>query len=278
MRTTKLPKMFMRCANRFGRVPRNNLFFGGEEVLKETQNTQPCLFALELSGAKMLLEKGVCPDGLAGFSLGEVVAATVSGMFSEEEGFRLICQRGKWMQEAAKEVEATMVVVLKLEEHQVRELCQRYQQVYPVNFNCPGQIVVSGRKEEMDAFRASVKEAGGRTLPLKVGGGFHSPFMKEASLRLKEDLEKVERRSRKYPLYSNVTGGLYGTQEVELLSAQVCQPVLWEKVIRTMIEDGVDCFIEIGPGKTLTNMLGKIDESVRGFTVEEYLKEIEERG
>ena len=117
-------------------------FYGTEEELKETKNTQPCLFAVELAAASVLMEKGIKPDAAAGFSLGEVVAATVAGVFDNETGFRLVCRRGELMQREAEKFDTSMAAVVRLTREQLEELCGKYSNIYPVNFNCPGQITV----------------------------------------------------------------------------------------------------------------------------------------
>lgn len=249
-------------------------FEGTDEELRETRNTQPCLFAAELAAAGVLIEKGIIPDALAGFSLGEVVAATVSGMFDCETGFRLVCKRGELMQREAERFDTSMAAVVKLTAEQVREACGRHSGVFPVNYNCPGQITVSGLSERMPDFFADVKAGGGRAIPLKVKGGYHSPFMSEASAAFAGELKNVEIMERTLPLYSNMTGKLYGDDAVSLLSGQICSPVLWEKTILNMISDGVDTFIEIGPGKTLSNMIRKISAEVKALSVQEYLTEV----
>ena len=250
-------------------------FGGTEEELKETRNTQPCLYALELAAAAVLKERGVVPDAAAGFSLGEVAAAAVCGVFDPETGFRLVCRRGDLMQREAEKADTAMAAVLKLTPEQVEEICGRYEGVYPVNFNCPGQITVSGLSGRMADVMADVKAAGGRAVPLKVKGAFHSPFMREAAEAFAEDLARVEFRKNTIPLYSNMTGEPYGENAAELLSGQICSPVLWETVIRNMIAGGVDTFIEIGPGKTLCHMIQRISGEVRAVSVTEYLAEVE---
>ena len=250
-------------------------FEGAEDELKETKNTQPCLFAMELAAASVMMEKGIVPNAVAGFSLGEVVAATVSGTFDNETGFRLVCKRGELMQREAEKFDTSMAAVVKLTPEQVQEVCGKYSDVYPVNFNCPGQITVSGFSSQMADFFANVKAAGGRAIPLKVKGAFHSPFMKEAANAFAEELAQVEVKERTIMLYSNMTAKPYGENVVELLSKQICNPVQWEKSIRNMIADGVDTFIEIGPGKTLTNMIKKISTDVKAVSVIEYLAEVE---
>ena len=250
-------------------------FNGTEDELKETKNTQPCLFAMELAAASVLMAKGIAPDVVAGFSLGEVVAATVSGAFDNETGFRLVCKRGELMQSEAEKFDTSMAAVVKLMPEQVRDICSKYSDVYPVNFNCPGQITVSGLSAQMTDFFADVKAAGGRAIPLKVKGAFHSPFMNEAANAFAEELTKAEIKERTVTLYSNMTAEPYTEDVVELLSKQICNPVQWEKIIRNMIADGVDTFIEIGPGKTLANMIKKISADVRAVNAIEYLAEVE---
>ena len=250
-------------------------FAGTEEELKETRNTQPCLFAMELAAASVLMDKGITPDVVAGFSLGEVAAATVSGMFDLQTGFRLVCRRGILMQREADKFDTFMAAVVKLTSEQVQVICSRYPEVYPVNFNCPGQISVSGLASQMEGFSADVKAAGGRVIPLKVKGAFHSPFMREAAKAFAEELALAAFRERRIPLYSNLSGEPYTESAAGLLSGQICHPVQWEKIIRNMIDGGVDTFIEIGPGKTLCNMIRRINAGVKATGVNEYLAEVE---
>ncbi|MBR5961578.1 MAG: ACP S-malonyltransferase [Clostridia bacterium] len=250
-------------------------FEGSEDELKETRNTQPCLFAMELAAASVLMDRGVTPDAVAGFSLGEVAAATVSGMFDLKTGFRLVCRRGELMQREADKFDTFMAAVVKLTPEQVQEICGRYPDVYPVNFNCPGQVTVSGLAPQQESFSADVKAAGGRVIPLRVKGAFHSPFMREAAKAFAEELALAEFRERKMPLYSNLSAEPYTESAAGLLSGQICSPVQWEKTICNMIGSGVDTFIEIGPGKTLCNMIRRIDAGVRAVSVTEYLDEVE---
>ena len=250
-------------------------FQGTEEELKQTKNTQPCIFAMELAAASVLIEKGIEPNMVAGFSLGEVVAATFSGIFDTESGFRLVCKRGELMQQEAEKHETSMAAVMKLTVQEVEKICENYSKVYPVNFNCPGQISVSGEASQMADFFADIKAAGGKVIPLKVKGAFHSPYMDDAARNFKRELEKETIQARKITLYSNVTAEPYGEDIVDFLSKQICSPVQWENIVRNMIEEGVDQFVEIGPGRTLTNMIRKINAEVKAVTIMEYLKEIE---
>lgn len=246
---------------------------GTQEELKETVNTQPCLYALELSLASALEETGIHADAAAGFSLGEIAAAAWAGLYTPETGFRLVVNRGQLMQKAAQQDDTAMAAVLKLSKDQVEDLCSRRTGLYPVNFNCPGQIAVSGLREELTPFLADVKAAGGRAVPLKVRGAFHSPFMAEAARKFGETLKTASFQKPAMPLYSDLTGEVYGENPMELLSKQICSPVQWESLIRNMIADGTDTFIEIGPGRTLTNLIHKIDPEVTAVTGREMLEE-----
>lgn len=143
-----------------------------------------------------------------------------------------------------------------------------------MNFNCPGNISVSGLAGQLPAFSADVKAAGGRALPVKVKGAFHSPFMQEAAAAFADELAKTTIKTGTITLYSNVTAQPYGDDAAALLSKQIASPVQWERTIRNMIASGIDTFIEIGPGKTLTNMIKKIDTQVTALTVTEYLAEV----
>lgn len=241
-------------------------FAGSDEELKMTVNTQPCLFAFELAAAETLRANGIVPDMVAGFSLGEVAACTFAGVFDCRTGFSLVCKRAELMQEASEKVNASMAAVVKLNEDTVRRICSEFNGVYPVNFNCPGQITVAGLAEKMQDFSAAVRTAGGRAIPLKVGGGFHSPFMSGASDAFGKVLSGVKAGKAAVPLYSNLTGEVYGDDVAGTLSKQIMNPVLWEKTVRNMISAGADTIIEIGPGKTLTGMTSKIDASVKAIS------------
>jgi [acyl-carrier-protein] S-malonyltransferase len=242
-------------------------FEGSMEELTVTANTQPCMFCVELAAARALEQAGICADLTAGFSLGEITALTYAGAMCDETGFAVVCRRGELMQACAEKVDAQMVAVVKLSEEKVRELCGEIDSVYPVNFNCPGQIVVSGVREGIEKLKESVKRAGGRALPLKVGGGFHSPFMNEASVLFKETLKTTEVSIPKMPVYANATGMPYDGDMKHLMAVQICSPVLWQRCIENMICAGADTFIEVGPGKVLAGLISKISKEVRIFNV-----------
>jgi [acyl-carrier-protein] S-malonyltransferase len=243
-------------------------FEGPEDALSETSNTQPCLYAVELAAVHALAAKGLKPDACAGFSLGEVSALAASGVVDLAEGFRLVSLRGELMQQEAEKTEGAMAAVLKLEAPDVERLCAAHG-VYPVNYNCPGQIAVSGEKAKMPDFLAAVKAAGGRAVPLKVKGAFHSPYMAEAAEKFRASLSAVAFRAPKGLLYSNKTGLPYGWAFADALADQIKCPVRWQAEVEHMRASGFDTFVEVGPGKTLAGLIGKIDEGAKVLSVED---------
>ena len=244
-------------------------FTAPKEQLSITSNTQPCMFAVELAAAKALEAAGIHPDFVAGFSLGEVAALTYAQAVDFETGFRLVCRRGEVMQKAAETADTGMAAILKLDNQAVESLCGQFQQVYPVNYNCPGQVTVAGLKSELAPFQAAVKAAGGRAVPLAVSGAFHSPFMAQAAEQFGEELQSAEITVPKIPLYSNYTAKPYTGDFRALLQQQIQNPVRWQAIVEDLIANGVDCFIEVGPGKTLCGLISKISKEVRTCHVED---------
>ena len=243
-------------------------FSGSAEDLAITENTQPCVYCVDLAAAAALEENGVSAEMLAGFSLGEVAALAFSGAVSYEEGFKLVCIRAKLMQQAAEQVSAGMAAVMKLSDEKVISLCNDFENIYPVNFNSDGQVVVAGLKDQLDAFVSHVKENGGRAMPLKVSGAFHSPFMAGAADAFADVLCAIDVSQPKIPLYSNVTAKPYESEIKKLLAKQICSPVMWRSAVLNMIEAGADTFIEVGPGKTLSGLVSRINPDMHIFNVE----------
>ena len=242
---------------------------GSSEELCETKNTQPCMFAVEMACAAALSENGIKADMAAGFSLGELAALTYSGVMDFETGFRAVCRRGELMQKAAEKQPTSMAAVLRLSNEEVERICAGLEGVYPVNYNCPGQVSVAGLSESMAKLKDAVKAAGGRAVPLKVNAGFHSPFMEEAASEFGEYLSSCALKSPEIPVYSNRTGKEYAGDLRELLAKQISSPVRWEDIVRDMIARGADTFIELGPGNTLCGLIKKIDAGVRTFGVQD---------
>lgn len=262
-------KAVFQIADRLRPGTSEQCFSGTADELSQTENTQPCLYCIDLSAAAALGEAGVTPDMLAGFSLGELAALAFSGAVTYEDGFKLVCRRAHHMAAASKETRAAMVAVLKLDDDTVLSLCGEFEQVYPVNFNSPGQIVVSGEVNALEEFKTRVKEIGGKALPLKVSGGFHSPFMASASGKIQTELEDFIITPPSIPLFANVTAKPYEDDYKGLLSQQIKSPVLWRQTVENMIEAGADTFIEVGPGKVLSGLVTRISDKVRVLNVED---------
>lgn len=243
-------------------------FEGTTEELCQTVNTQPCVFTADLAAAYALTEKGIKPDYIAGFSLGEISALAFSKMLSDEEAFKLVCKRGELMDKAAKENPGAMAAVMKITPQQVEEVCSQFENTYPVNYNSPAQTVVATTSENLDAFCEAVKNAGGRAKPLAVSGAFHSPFMAEAAQGLADYMENIDFADPQVTIYSDYTAQPYEGDYKALVKAQVESPVKWQTIVENMINDGVDTFIEVGVGKTLTGLVKRINADVKAFKVE----------
>ena len=243
-------------------------FEADKETLSITVNTQPCVFTADLAAAAAVAEKGIRPDYLAGFSLGEIAALGFGGVMSYEEAFRLVCKRGELMDKAAKENEGAMVAVMKLTPEKVEELAKQFDSTYPVNYNSPAQTVVATTKENADKLVEAVKAEKGKGVKLAVSGAFHSPFMRSAAEGLGEYLADKELKTPEIPIYSNVTAQPYSGDIKQLIKAQAESPVQWQKTVENLIAEGVDTFIEVGVGKTLAGLIKKINKDVRVFNVE----------
>ena len=243
-------------------------FSGSDEALKLTQNTQPCLYLVDLSAALSLEEKGIKADAVAGFSLGEIAALAYAGAYSHTDGFSLVTKRGQLMGKAAEENDTSMTAVLKLDADTVSNAAKEFEGLYAVNFNCPGQTVVSGLKSSMPDFYEKIKELGGRSVPLSVSAAFHSPFMNGAADGFYEELKGVEIKAPRLDVYANYTARPYEGDVVETLNMQMKNPVRWQQTIENMVADGFTEFIEVGAGKTLCGLIKKIAKDVNVYSVE----------
>ena len=241
-------------------------FHGTADDLKKTENTQPALYLAELSAALILKKNGIEASALAGFSLGEIPALSFGGAFDYIEGFRIVCKRGEFMS-ADPGVETAMAAVLKLDGETVEKICASHSGLYPVNYNCPGQITVSGTKEALNDAKAEFTEAGGRVIPLAVSGAFHSPFMDKASEEFGAFLSTCDIKSPVTTVYANRNAAPY-ENVVETMQAQINHPVLWKKTVRAMAESGVDTFIEVGPGQTLSKFVQKTVPGAKTYHAE----------
>lgn len=238
------------------------MFSGTEDDLKQTRVTQPAIFlhsvALALYGVKDL-----CPDMVAGHSLGEFSALVANRCLNFEDGLRLVAQRAQAMQKACEQQESTMAVVLGLPDEKVVEVCEsmRSEIVIAANFNCPGQVALSGSKRGIEQVSPLLKEAGAkRVLPLKVSGAFHSPFMESARQELADAVEATVFHTPVCPVYQNCTAKpTADTQRIKQnLKVQLTSPVLWTQSVQAMVKDGAEAFVELGPGSVLQGLIRKI--------------------
>ena len=233
-------------------------FAGSKETLSLTINAQPCLMAVDCACAAALMENGVQPGGLAGFSLGEIAALATGGMLPFAEAFRLVIRRAELMHASAEAHPGGMAAVLKLDDGQAEAICREYG-AYPVNYNCPGQVVCAMAKETMAPFAEAVKAAGGRALPLNVSGGFHSPFMRDAAKKLGDYAITLRFAEPAVPFYADATCEPYTAQQAPtLLAMQVDHPVRWTALIRNMLQQNYTDFIEVGAGTVLSGLIQKI--------------------
>ena len=241
------------------------MFAGTDEDLRKTAVTQPAIFIHSVLLAKSLGDE-FRPDMVAGHSLGEFSALVAAGALSFEDGLRLVSARAQAMQRACELTESTMAAVLALPDEKVEEICAGIDGVVVcANYNCPGQLVISGEVGAIDAACEALKAAGAkRALKLKVGGAFHSPCMEPARAELAAAIEATEFHVPVCPVYQNVDA-LPHTDPVEIkanLVAQLTAPVRWTQTVRNMIADGATEFVELGPGKVLQGLVAKIDPSV----------------
>lgn len=247
------------------------LCFEENTDINVTEYTQIAMLATEAAILRILKENGICSDVNAGLSLGEYGALIASEVMSEEDAFRVVRKRGILMQEAVP-VGGAMCAVMGMDGDKIAEVCESVQGIVSVaNYNCPGQIVITGEEKAVEEACDKLKEAGARRcIPLKVSGPFHSIMLKEAGEKLGEVLEQVNIKDIKIPYITNVTADYVTDSDMvmKLLEQQVYSSVKWQQSVEKMIEDGVDTFIEIGPGRTLTGFLKKINRNVKGFNIE----------
>lgn len=245
-----------------------DMCFGEDERLNETEYTQPALLTMSYAVYKLMSEKGLKPDYVAGLSLGEYSAHAVSGTMSFEEAVKLVRKRGKFMTEAVPKGEGAMCAVLSLEAEKIQEACNEVSEIgrcMIANYNAPGQIVIAGDKEAVEKAAELVKEKGAkRAVMLNVSGPFHTSLLKPAADKLNEELSKIELSNMTVPVITNLTAEIVEdkSQVVDILTKQVMNPVKWEQSVKKMIELGVDTFVEMGPGKTLSSFVKKAAKEV----------------
>jgi len=240
-------------------------FEGPEEALKKTEITQPAILTVSVAAFNQITTDNSQLTTVAGHSLGEYSALVAAGSISFKDAVKIVNLRGKFMQQAVPIGEGAMAAVLGGERKTIEDICKEVGNVWPANFNAPGQIVISGKKEAVDNACERLKASGvKRIIPLAVSAPFHCPLMQPAADQLKVALDKIEIKDATIPVVANVTAD-YVTKGAEikaLLVKQVTSPVLWEDSVKKMIADGVGSFVEVGPGKVLSGLIKKIDRSV----------------
>ena len=248
-------------------------FEGDEATLTRTEHAQPGIFLVSWIAFDLLRE--ALPqlhwEAAAGLSLGEFTALTAAGVFAFDDGLRIVRRRGELMQQACEQSEGAMAAVIGLDRETVERIC-REQDIIPANYNCPGQIVVSGEKTKVETALPRFKEAGARRVVLlPVAGAYHSPLMEPARAGLEEVLRSVPVNVPAVPVLSNVTARPHGAPSdiVVRLVEQLVRPVRWEDSMRYLIDQGFRRFIELGPGTTLTGFLRRIDRSLPAYHVED---------
>ena len=259
-------KEVFRLAGEVSGLDMEALVFEENDRLNITEYTQIAMLAAEIATWKVLDSKGIKADVCAGLSLGEYGALAVCDVMELADLFRVIRKRGLYMQEAYP-TGGAMTAVLGLDAETVESICEKTEGIVSVaNYNCPGQIVITGEENAVNAAAAALTEAGAkRCIPLKVSGPFHSALLNEAGEKLYEELQDVTLRTPKIPYLTNVTADYVTSEEniKELLKQQVASSVRFQQSIEKMIEDGVNVFVEIGPGKTLNGFIRKISKDVK---------------
>ena len=249
------------------------LCFTENERLNITEYTQIAMLTVEVAILKVLEEKGIHPDVAAGLSLGEYGAIVACGAMRAQEAFAVVRRRGVYMQEAVPEGGA-MSAVMGLSGGIIEEVCQSTLGTVSIaNYNCPGQIVITGEADAVKRAGDVLKEKGAkRVIPLNVSGPFHSQMMIVAGERLKKDLEKVQMNELSVPYVANLTADYVTSPENvrELLEKQISSPVKWQQSVEKMLAEGVDTFVEIGPGKTLSSFVKKINKEVLVLNIDKY--------
>ncbi|PLS16644.1 [acyl-carrier-protein] S-malonyltransferase [Bacillus sp. M6-12] len=250
------------------------IFEGPQETLTKTANTQPALLTTSVALLKLAAEAGISADYAAGHSLGEYSALVAAGAIGFEEAVYTVRKRGEFMEAAVPSGQGSMAAILGMERGLLSEVTEEVKRqgtpVQLANINCPGQIVISGSAEGVKKACEAAKEKGAkRAIPLEVSGPFHSELMKPAAGRLLDVLDSITISSAEIPVISNVTAGVISEPAVvkAKLVEQLYSPVLWEDSIQTLLELGVDTFIEIGPGKVLGGLIKKIDRSVAVYSI-----------
>ena len=264
-------KEMIDLAEKVSGIPMKELLFEENENINITKYTQIAMLADELAIWRVLREKGVESAVNAGLSLGEYAALVASGVMTPEDAFRVVTKRGEFMQEAVP-TGGAMTAVLGADTAVIENICEETEGIVSIaNYNCPGQIVITGEQKAVDTAAAALKEAGAkRCTPLNVSGPFHSAMLLPAGEKLAAELEQIEIHKIAVPYITNVTADyvIDSSQVKELLKKQISSSVRWQQSVERMIADGVEAFIEIGPKKSLCGFMKRIDKTVPAYHVD----------
>ena len=253
-----------------------NIMWGDADKLNQTINTQLSMYCVDLAVAKVLQSKGIKPNAVAGFSLGEIAALCFSGIIDEKQGLELVDKRSTAMQAASEQNPGCMIAVLRLDAKAVEGLLSKFKNAWCANYNSGQQTVVAAAASEADRVIEEVTKQGGRAIKLKVSGAFHCPFMSSASQTVAKFLKDIKLGSPSMPVYANSTAKPYGGDFKNLISKQINSPVYFNQTIKNMLADGINTFIEVGPGNVLGNLVKKICEenavsNIRVFSASDML-------
>ena len=256
-------EVYKKIDNALGESIEDLTYNSSQEELNETKNTQITIYAMSMAILEVLKNEGIQPAVAAGLSLGEYTALTCAGVLRLEDGAKIVRSRGRLMQELAPAGDWLMAAVIGLEDDELKKVCEQVKSgfVKAVNYNCPGQVVVSGERAAVQEAMELAKEAGARkVVELKTSGPFHTEKLKEASEELAKELSKIEFHEGNIQVIKNFDGNAYVQEDdmVKILANHVISPVKFRKSIETMLEIGVDTFVEIGPGKTLSGFAKKV--------------------
>lgn len=247
-------------------------FQGPEDELSQTVNAQIAIFTLSMGIFLELKEGGILPDMVAGFSLGEYSALCAAGVFSLEDGIRIVAKRGELMQKASVDHPGSMAAIIGLTNEQVEAICKEAADfVCPVNYNCPKQLVISGTVKGIEvATAASLAKGAMKAVPLNTSGPFHTELIADAAAEMKNYLSNFTFHAPNYPVYTNLTGALLG-QDTDIpthLETHMTHPVQWQTTIEAMLAAGASTFAEVGPGRTLAGFNRRIERSSKTYTLE----------
>jgi [acyl-carrier-protein] S-malonyltransferase len=244
-------------------------FDAGEEELVETEVQQPALVATSLAMLAAIAKRGLKPDFVVGHSVGEFAALAAASAIKVEDAIALVRERGLAMAEAARRNPGSMAAILGLEDETVERICRRIVNVWPANYNCPGQVVVSGENPSVDEACAVAEEEGAkRAVKLRVSGAFHSPLVARAADRLRPAIERVKFTEPSTPFMSTVTARIENARRMgPLVVEQLTAPVRFTQAAQALIKEGVNTFVEVGPGNVLSGLVRRIDRSVKTISV-----------